>query len=420
MTQRAKDASRLARVRRVFPGVVLLFVVAHFSHHLVTALPVPLLPFIRNEFSLDYTRAALVVSAFSVPYGISQLPSGWLSDRFGPRRLLLVGISGVALGGLVVGISAHYAVLLAGLALMGVLGGGYHPSAPILISSVVEPSRRGSALGLHMIGGSASYFLAPLVAAGLAASFGWRLPFIALAIPGFLLGLGFYVLLGRHQKAVAAKRTATSAAPPLQVRTTDWVRLISFIALSGCLAAASMAMLAFVPLYLVDAFDYPEARAAAIVSVFYSAGLWAAVAGGYVADRVGNVVVVVILALLSGPAMALLGVASSPAIVVAVILFLGVALYARAPASESFVLAESPPLKRSTILGVYYFGAMEGNGVLAPIVGYLIDRFGFTTAFQVSGVAMIAVALFCTLLILRSSRRRASVRSLLRGTDGRP
>jgi MFS family permease len=260
MTQRAKDASRLARVRRVFPGVVLLFVVAHFSHHLVTALPVPLLPFIRNEFSLDYTRAALVVSAFSVPYGISQLPSGWLSDRFGPRRLLLVGISGVALGGLVVGISAHYAVLLAGLALMGVLGGGYHPSAPILISSVVEPSRRGSALGLHMIGGSASYFLAPLVAAGLAASFGWRLPFIALAIPGFLLGLGFYVLLGRHQKAVAAKRSATSAAPPLQVRTTDWVRLISFIALSGCLAAASMAMLAFVPLYLVDAFDYPEAR----------------------------------------------------------------------------------------------------------------------------------------------------------------
>ena len=80
------------RVRRVLPPVVVLFVLAHFSHHLLTALPIPLLPFIRNEFCLDYTRAALVVSAFSVPYGISQLPSGWLSDRFGPRRLLLVGI----------------------------------------------------------------------------------------------------------------------------------------------------------------------------------------------------------------------------------------------------------------------------------------------------------------------------------------
>ena len=33
---------------------------AHLSHHLVTALPVPLLPFIRDEFALDYTRAGLV------------------------------------------------------------------------------------------------------------------------------------------------------------------------------------------------------------------------------------------------------------------------------------------------------------------------------------------------------------------------
>ncbi|MFW6056036.1 MAG: MFS transporter [Chloroflexota bacterium] len=402
MTRREKDIAVPGRVRRVLPGIVLLFVVAHFSHHLLTALPVPLLPFIRNEFSLDYTRAALVVSAFAVPYGFSQLPAGWLGDRFGPRRLLLVGISGVALAGLLVGISTQYAMLLAGLALMGALGGGYHPSAPQLISSVVEPSRRGSALGFHMIGGSASYFLAPLLAAGLAASFGWRTPFIALAMPAFMLGVAFYVLLGRHQKASAAKEVSSSETSESVEVDVNWLRLGSFIALSGFVAAAVLAVLAFVPLYLVDVFDYTEARSAVAVSLFYSTGLWAAVVGGYASDRLGNIPVVVSLAMLSAPAMVLMGLASSAAAVMVFVLVLGVALYARAPASEAFVLAESPRGRRSTVLGIYYFGAMEGNGVLAPVVGYLIDRFGFTTAFEISGIGMVVVAALCTLLIVRA------------------
>ena len=58
------------------------------------------------------------------------------------------------------------------------------------------------------------------------------------------------------------------------------------------------------------------------------------------------------------------------------------------------------------MLGVYYFGAMEGNGVLAPVVGYLIDRFGFTTAFEISGIGMVVVAALCTLLIVRARNIR--------------
>lgn len=386
----------------------MLFVLAHFSHHLLTALPVPLLPFIRNEFSLDYTRAALVVSAFSVPYGISQLPAGWLSDRFGPRRLLLVGISGVAVAGLLVGVSTQYALLLAGLALMGALGGGYHPSAPSLISSVVEPSHRGSALGFHMIGGSASYFLAPLLAAGLAAGYGWRAPFVVLAVPAFLLGIGFYVLLGRQQKA-ASRSEPSAAVAPVDGRETDWIRIAGFIALSGFLAAALQAVLAFVPLYLVDVFGYSEPSAAAVIALFYSTGLWAAVAGGYVSDRLGNVPVVVVLALMTGPAMIVMGSTSSEALIMGLVLVLGVALYARAPASEAFLLSESPPSRRSTVLGVYYFGAMEGNGVLAPIVGYLIDRFGFTIAFESAGIGMVSVAAICTLVLVRTFHKRRRI-----------
>ncbi len=131
---------------------------AHFSHHLLTALPVPLLPFIRDYFALDYTQAGLVTSVFGLSYGIAQLPAGWLADRIGPRIMITISICGVALVGFLVGLSQTYIMLIASLALMGVVGGGYHPSAAPMISASVEPKNRGRALGFHLIGGSVSKF----------------------------------------------------------------------------------------------------------------------------------------------------------------------------------------------------------------------------------------------------------------------
>ena len=85
---------------------------AHFAHHLVTALPVPLLPLIRDDFALDYTQSGLVLSAFTLSYGVSQLLGGWLADRIGPRILITIGICGVALGGLLVGLSQTYVMMI--------------------------------------------------------------------------------------------------------------------------------------------------------------------------------------------------------------------------------------------------------------------------------------------------------------------
>ena len=390
----------IARLRQAVPAVVIMFVLAHCAHHLVTALPIPLLPYIRDEFTLDYTRAALVVSAFSVPYGIAQLPSGWLADRFGPRRMLCIGISGVAFAGLLVGLSTQYVLLLVALGLMGALGGGYHPSAPALISAAVEPERRGRSLGLHMIGGSVAYFVAPLVAAGIAVALGWRSAFIILAIPAIIFGFVFYRVLGRRERA-AAERVAEHDSQPVDEAPVNWPRLVTFIFLSCSTAAIVLSVFSFIPLYLVDKYHYAEPSAAAVVSLFYSTGLWAAVAGGYAADRLGNVRVVTILAVLSGPALVLLGFGGSDVLVLVLLLCMGVALYARAPASESFILSHSPSRHRSTVLGFYFFGGMEGSGVLAPVVGYLIDRFGFSTAYAVSGVTMIVIALVCAGLLLR-------------------
>ena len=159
-------------IRQLFAGTLWLFVLSHFSHHVITALIVPLLPYIRNDFALDYTQSGFVISAFSLSYGIGQLPAGWLADRMGSRNLMTLSIVGVALAGLMVGLSHAYLLMIFCLIGMGIAGGGYHPSAPPLISASVAPEKRGFALGCHFIGGSTSYFLSPLIGAAIATAFG--------------------------------------------------------------------------------------------------------------------------------------------------------------------------------------------------------------------------------------------------------
>ena len=56
-----------------------------------TVLIVPLLPFIRNYFALDYTQAGLVISAFTLSYGVGQLPAG-LPTVLDPVFWLLVEV----------------------------------------------------------------------------------------------------------------------------------------------------------------------------------------------------------------------------------------------------------------------------------------------------------------------------------------
>ena len=91
-------------LRTIWGGMIPLFIVGHFSHHVLISITVPLIPFIRSAFDLDYTQSGLVISAFTLAGGIGQLPAGWLADRVEPRKLLTVGISGVALAGILVGL----------------------------------------------------------------------------------------------------------------------------------------------------------------------------------------------------------------------------------------------------------------------------------------------------------------------------
>lgn len=361
----------------------------------------PLLPFIRDDFALDYTQAGWVVSAFTLSYGISQLPAGWLADRIGPRKVITMGISGVALSGLLVGLSPTYVMMMVFLVLLGAMGGGYHPSAVPLLAAAVEPKNRGRVLGLHQLGGTSSFFLAPLIAATVANALGWRGSFIVLSIPLIIFGIIFYVVISRWGDTKKAVREMPGHAETLPT-TGNWRRLVAVLTLSITGDVLIFSTISFIPLFLVDHFSVTEGTAAALLSLVFSAGLWAGPLGGYLSDRLGKVPLILAVSFIGGPVIYLLGLAPYGGSIFAVLLIIGMAMFIRMPASEAYIVSQTSERNRSTILGLYYFSSRGGPGLVMPVMGYLFDRYGFQTSFTIVGAAMVAVTIACAMFLWRS------------------
>jgi len=187
------------------------------------------------------------------------------------------------------------------LVLMGITGGGYHPAASPLISASVKPEHRGSALGFHLVGGSASFFLAPIIAAGIAAAWGWRGSFLGLAAPTAVFG----------------------------ARRDGWRRLVVFMVLTVLTQAVVFSVMAFIPLFMVDRHGVSEGAAAAYLAIIYSAGLWASPLGGYLSDRLGKVRVVLVVSILSAPLLFLIDLAPVGLAQGALLLMIGGTMYVR-------------------------------------------------------------------------------------------
>jgi MFS family permease len=69
--------------------------------------PVPLVDELRARYGVDYTGVGNVIGAYTLAYAFAQLTAGLLTDRFGPKRLLLVGLTLAAVGSALFAVPAY-------------------------------------------------------------------------------------------------------------------------------------------------------------------------------------------------------------------------------------------------------------------------------------------------------------------------
>jgi len=385
--------------RSFFLTTLPFFILAHAAHHFLTALPQPLLPAIRDEFRLNYTRASFVPMAFAMSGATGQLPAGWLADRIGPKYLIAVGTIGVALAGALVGFSQSFMMLIAFLILMGLASGGYHPAATPLISASVKPLQRGRALGWHLIGGNSSFFVAPIIAASVSGIWGWRGAFLTLAVPTIIFGLIFFVYLGRkssvaHVEGIKQKISAEKPPQPGYRR-----RLTAFLVMIILGGGIGMSILSFLTLYMTDELGASNELAGKLLAIVFSSGLWAGPLGGYLADRIGSVKIVIATGILSGVIIYALNFVSLGPSLYLVLFLQGLNMSVRMPVTEVFIMGQTPAKNRSTIFGVYYSTMQYTGAIFTPLGGQIIDRYGFQYCFTAAALVVVTVAVISSFFI---------------------
>ena len=362
----------------------------------------PLMPMVRTDLGLNYTQVGIALSAFSISSGFSQLLGGWLCSRFGPRVSVALGVSGVATAALLIGFSQSYSSLIVFFVIAAMLGGSYHPASVTAISSLVPPQQQGRALGIHTIGGTSTFWVAPLLAAPIALVWGWRGSYITLAIPTILLGIMLYILIGRRTQVLAREPQTTKTDVPTALARTRWRQLIPFLVMSVATGTIIRSVVAYFSLYFVDHFGVAEASAIMLIAITPAVSLFAAPLGGYLFDRMGGVLVLITISILGIPLIYLLGVMPSIPSFIVVMAALGIVTYTRMPASEAFIIGNTSKTHRPKILGFYFFAGMETGGLLTPLVGNLIDRFGFSQSFTIASITLAAATVVCSFFLLKS------------------
>jgi MFS family permease len=384
------------------------FIMAHFGHHLLTALPQPLLPAIRSAFGLSITQSAWVTTTFALAGGAGQLPSGWLADRISPAIMIAIGTVGVAVGGFLVGLSQNYTMLLIFLALMGLMTGGYHPSSTPLILSSVEPEKRGRALGLHLLGGNSSFFISPIIAGVIMGYvknnwpvWEWRSPFFVMAVPTAIFGIVFYTYLTRHGGLAHVQRARQRAAEEKPPQPGYKRRLIAYLVMMVLAGGAGMSVNAFLSLYMVDILKVSEARAATLMAINFLPGVFGGtILGGWISDRIGTVKVIIVTSVISGLLIFALRVAPLGFGFYTLLFVMGLNMAIRMPVTEVFIMGQTPSRYRATIYGVYYFTMQYTGAIFAPIMGTFIEKYTYHTMFLFSAIAVTAVSVVTSFFIL--------------------
>jgi len=386
---------------------------AHLTSHFFQMLLPPIYPALMHEFGIGYTQAGFLATVFFTISSSGQALAGFVVDRAGAYRVLLLGLGLLVAAGLMLAMSHSYGGLVATAALAGAGNAMFHPADFTILNRRVSPARLGHAFALHALSGNLGWAAGAAFMAAVSAAAGWHVAglgaaLVALASLLFLLTQSASLDAAGQPGAGKLARSGTAAATPdgqfaFLGSLTVWLCFAFFFLATG----AGGILQNFAPALLAHVYGVTLAAGAVCLTAYLLGSACGTVLGGFVAGHERRSERVVAVALCSAAAIALLlSTALLPALLLAPAMFLvGVGSGTASPSRDLLVrqaaTSQFGAASFGRVYGFVYAGLDSGLAVAPLLVGQLLDRDDFRAGLM----TIAALQVGAVLVALRVGRR---------------
>lgn len=143
------------------------------SHFFQLVMP-PLFIWIQPQLNLNYAQVGLVMTAFYTVSTAGQACSGFFVDRYGARRVLIIGSSAFVFAAAVLATANSWAALMLAGLLTGAGNCIFHPANYTLMNQIIDEKRLPFAFSVHAVLGNVGWALAPVCMVAIAQIYDWR------------------------------------------------------------------------------------------------------------------------------------------------------------------------------------------------------------------------------------------------------
>jgi len=381
---------------------------------------------IQKEYGMSNVQLGWIFSAFVIGYALFQAPGGRLADRFGPRRVIAVGVVWWGIfttltASVPVGLASSIGLLVATRFLLGIGEAVVYPSSNRLVAAWIPSVERGVANGLIFAGVGAGAGITPPLITYILINWGWRWSFYVSALIGLVAGVVWYLLArdSPEKHPWASKREIAhieaglpAPAAELESRKALPVRAIvtngSFLAITWSYFAYGYVAYIFFTWFFIylSRVRGLDLKASAIYSMLPFIGMaTCSPLGGWIADRltrshgkrVGRCGVALIAIAIAAVFLALATQVESARLASIVLAGGAGALYLSQSAFWA-VSADIAGPSAGTVSGLMNMGGQFGGAVTASLTPWIADHFGWTASFLVAA-AMCATGSVTWLLV---------------------
>jgi MFS family permease len=361
-------------------------------------------PFIVPAFHLSVTQVSLLVSGTSLTWAFSSWGSGWLSDRFGRRRVLLPGALFACLTTMVQGVAWNFVSLFLIRDLIGIGDGVGWPNGQATLAEEVPAERRAMVAGIFtagypLFGSVIGGFIIPPMARAL----GWRWVFPILGGVFLLVVLGLWIVMREPRRTARPERLAWR---DLVGAARDRRVLVLMLIQSGALGWLQVGVVLQV-LFLTRILHASPILAGQIIAYSGIAAIVGTLVLPAVSDYIGRKPAILGGGLLSAVLLGLyvLGhfpIGVSAALLVANAFFEAVII----PLGSATCVVETVGEEgRATAMGsVNFAGVIIGTFLLPVVAGVVADRAGLGSAYLIA-VAAVGIAGLLILTIPETAPR---------------